>query len=132
MSTFKPDIGIPVLTEVIDAPAISVETHAPVFSPNKPAVGMETVPVAGSAQGLRAEQWERLEDEVRERVLQQILGRIDVILEQRVRDSLADVLQTAVEQVAAGLRSGLHQTVREVVTHAVRQEIDATSRSSKK
>jgi hypothetical protein len=69
------------------------------------------------------EQWNRLEREVTERVLYQVLERIDFVLEQRVRDNLADVLQTAVERLAADIKSGLEQSLKEVVTRAVTQEI---------
>lgn len=69
------------------------------------------------------EKWEQLEVELRERVLQQVLDRIDFVLEQRVRDSLADVLQTAVTELASEIRTGLHHTLKEVVTRAVSQEL---------
>jgi hypothetical protein len=67
--------------------------------------------------------WEKLEREVRERVLYQLMERIDFVLEQRVRDSLADVLQIAVEKLATEIKGGLRETVKEVVTRAVAQEI---------
>jgi len=67
--------------------------------------------------------WERLEAEVREKVLQQLQDRIDFVIEQRVRDGLADVLQTAVEGMAAQIRNGLHQTLDEVISRAVSLEL---------
>jgi hypothetical protein len=67
--------------------------------------------------------WEKLEREVRERVLFQLMERIDFVLEQRVRDSLADVLQIAVEKLATEIKGGLRETVKDVVTRAVGQEI---------
>jgi hypothetical protein len=125
MSTFKPDAGIPLLTEVIDTSTLdqnAAATDAPLTS------APLTPP---PSQTLDAEQWEQLERELRERVLQQVLNRIDFALEQRVRDSLADVLQTAVESLAAEIRTGLQQTVKDVVARAVMHEINA-SRISKK
>ena len=131
MSTFKPDAGITLLTEIIDAPALDdqVSTASPPASsvPTAPAVP----PPPSQSAPFDTEHWERLEHELRERVLQQVLKRIDLALEQRVRDSLADVLQIAVEGLAAEIRAGLHQTVKDVVTRAVMQEIDA-SRISRK
>ena len=56
-------------------------------------------------------------------MLRQVLSRIDFVLEHRVRDSLADVLQTAVESLAVEIRSGLHKTMQEVISRAVSQEI---------
>lgn len=120
MSTFKPDAGIPVLTEIIEAPAMSsVDFDIPTLPP-EPAAPENTAMV------LNTEQWEQLERELRERVMQQVMKRIDLALEQRVRDSLADVLQVAVDRLAAEIRSGLHQSVKDVVTRAVMLEVNAT------
>lgn len=119
MSTFKPDAGIPVLTEIIDAPVLDE-------NPQPASLRVATAP----ASAADLERWEHLERELRERVLQQVLKQIDAALEQRVRDSLADVLQIAVENLAGEIRDGLRRTVKEVVTQAVRQEI-ATARASR-
>lgn len=128
MSTFKPDAGIPLLTEIIDAPVQEdPSSTASLPVPSAPPAPQSTP----QSPPFDAEQWERLEHDLRERVLQQVMKRIDLALEQRVRDSLADVLQIAVEGLAAEIRAGLHQTVKDVVTRAVMQEIDA-SRISKK
>jgi hypothetical protein len=75
------------------------------------------------ARALSQHDWERLEAEVREKVLQQLQDRIDFVIEQRVRDGLADVLQTAVEGMAAQIREGLHQTLDEVISRAVSLEL---------
>ncbi|NEX60965.1 hypothetical protein [Noviherbaspirillum galbum] len=130
MSNPPQDAGIPVLTEIIPATA----TAAPV-----PAAAPSTTPAASSAplteehdaepvpDAARAaaedERWERLEREVREKVLYQLLERIDFVLEQRVRDSLADVLQTAVEKLASEIQGGLQVAMKDMVTRAVAQEI---------
>jgi hypothetical protein len=55
--------------------------------------------------------------------LRQVLARVDFVLEHRVRDNLADVLQIAVEKLSVEIRSGLHKTLEEVITRAVTQEI---------
>lgn len=141
------DAGIPVLTEIIPAPSAAEVAEeklsipaAPVASsiPNIPVIPV-VPPAPASTPALEEEpdmlldisaalasdeeRWERLERDVRERVLHQVLERIDFVLEQRVRDSLADVLQTAVENLASDLRNGLHHSIRDVVTRAVSQEI---------
>jgi hypothetical protein len=121
------DAGIPMLTEIIDKPA-----QAPTAVPTTLSVAPppETENVAKSL-AWDDEKWEKAEREIRERVLQQILDRIDFVLEQRVRDSLADVLQTAVEGLATEIRSGLHNTMKDVVTRAVAQEISKLQSSKK-
>jgi hypothetical protein len=73
--------------------------------------------------GWSAEEREILELQLNERILRQLQGRIDFVLEHRVRDSLADVLQTAIEGLTSEIRRGLHQTLEEVIARAVAQEI---------
>lgn len=67
--------------------------------------------------------WARLERALRERILRQLLARVDNTLEQHVRDSLADVLQGAVSTLANDIRGGLHQSLEEMIVRAVSQEI---------
>jgi hypothetical protein len=106
------DSSIPVLTEVIFPDSEIVTT-----------VAEEPHAAASEVAKISEEQWQNLEQTLRENVLRQVLGRIDFVLEHRVRDSLADVLQTAVESLAIEIRSGLHKTMEEVITRAVTQEI---------
>lgn len=129
MSSYRPDAGIPVLTEVIelsdaedgagDAPAAADPgTTGEAAAPTQAA----TVPAAELL--LRSEaDLRRIEQEISERVLQQLLGRVDFVLEQRVRDNLADVLQTAVDRLADEIRQGLRVTLADIVTRAVTQEL---------
>jgi hypothetical protein len=120
MSNNPHDAGIPVLTEVIPAPALTAVPETP------PAPAPAPSPASLEARATTTwneEDWSRLEREVRERVLVQILERVDFVLEQRVRDSLADVLQTAVDGLASDLKSGLHHSIKDAVTRAVTQEI---------
>lgn len=70
-----------------------------------------------------SDDWALMEQTVRENVLKQVLARIDFVLEHRVSDSLADVLQNAVDQLANDIRAGLKQSLEEVVTRAVNQEL---------
>lgn len=70
-----------------------------------------------------SDEWALMEQTVRENVLKQVLTRIDFVLEHRVSDSLADVLQNAVDHLAEDIRAGLKQSIEEVVTRAVSQEL---------
>jgi hypothetical protein len=133
------DANIPVLTDIIlpqePAAAALVPEVAPASAPI-PAPDIAPVQAApaehedGHAAALSEEEWSRLELTIRENVLKQVLARVDFVLEHRVRDSLADVLQTAVEQLATDIRAGLHKTMEEVITRAITQEI-SKSRMSK-
>lgn len=117
------DAGIPVLTEIIPAPAPAPRQSAAVPPPAPPREDDADARPSTALAALDEAQIERLEREVRERVLVQVLERIDFVLEQRVRDSLADVLQTAVERLAAEIKDGLHHSIKDAVTRAVTQEI---------
>lgn len=104
------DASIPVLTEVL-AP----EAEAPAA----PAPDLEARAVAGWS----AEEWEVLERRLSERVLHALQSRVDFVLEQRVRDAMAEVLQHALKDLTSEIRSGLHDTLEKIVTRAVSQEI---------
>lgn len=129
MNKSSQDAGIPVLTEIIAVPARAVSP--PVFAPLPPpaqtapelvvefaaeAVPIEHPPISGWLD----EEWTRLEQKISERVLTQLLDRIDTVLEQRIRDSLAASVQQAVEEI----RQGLQLTLEDVISDAVAQEID--------
>jgi hypothetical protein len=124
MSTTTSDAGIPLLTEIIPGPSQADVTRAPAATAavEQAKDGLASIEVRAAAM-LEEEEWQRLENEIRERVLYEILERIDFVLEQRVRDSLADVLQTAVEGLATEIKGGLHVSIRDVVTRAVTHEI---------
>lgn len=132
MSNSPLDAGIPVLTEIIPAPAVDetavAEIPAPVSAPldatipASPSADLAS-PVRRSMDDWDEAEWEKLERQVAERVLGQILTRVDAVLEQRVRDSLADVLQVAVDRLANEIRDGLHHSIKNAVERAVAQEI---------
>lgn len=127
MSNYKPDAGIPVLTEIITPLAPDADASSPpvAFEP-------VTEPVSNTVVAVPLdEEIRRIEHEICERVLQQILTRIDYVLEQRVRDCFADVLQVSVGRVAAELRSGLQNSLGDVVTRAVNLEISRLQSAKK-
>lgn len=72
---------------------------------------------------MSTEAWLQMEHKLKENVLRQVLARVDFVLEHRVRDSLAEVLQSAVDQLADDIRAGLRQSLEEVITRAVTQEL---------
>jgi hypothetical protein len=127
MNTSARDAGIPVLTEVITAPAGNAPapaalapSTAPAYAPKGPVTEMLELK-AGSEWS--KEEWTRLERTIRERILRQILERIDALLEHRLRDSVGSVLQTAISGLTAEIKTSLHHSIEDVVTRAVSQEI---------
>jgi len=111
-------------------PTASVSTPTPAPAAERPA---PPAPAADSAlpAPLSEEQWKRMERRVRERILGQLLMRTDAVLEERIRTSLAGVLEHAVEDLAATLRQSLHKTLDDVVSRAVAQEISRLQASKK-
>ncbi|MGH8852936.1 MAG: hypothetical protein ACREWI_01505 [Telluria sp.] len=105
------DASIPVLTEVVAEPAAPAQEAA-----------AEQLERRATERWTGAE-WSVLERRVTERVLQQLQGRVDFVLEQRVRDAMADAMQRTLEVFTADLREGLHEALGEIVSRAVAQEI---------
>ena len=66
---------------------------------------------------------DRMVASVRAQVLQQLLDHVDVSLEQRIRDSLAETLQLAVAQLTVQLREGLQETLEALLTEAIAKEL---------
>ena len=68
-------------------------------------------------------QWNLLERRLSERILQQLQGRVDFVLEQRLRDSMEHVLKHAIAGLTEEIRDGLQQTIEQIVMRAVQQEL---------
>ena len=105
------DASLPVLTEIMPDEAPAAAAPAPALVAEKPAALDDAV------------DWEALERRVSEQVLQQLSNRVDFVLEQRIKDSMAEVLDQALHALTAQIREGLHDTIGKIVTRAVQQEI---------
>ena len=130
------DASIPVLTEVVAdsaAPSAPVASNAPAAAAT---VGATTDTSAAddavetpealerrAADRWSGEQWSVMERRLTERVLQQLQGRIDFVLEQRLRDGIAEAVDKAMAGFSAEIRTSLHESLGQVVTRAVSQEI---------
>ncbi|MES2037253.1 MAG: hypothetical protein V4495_05405 [Pseudomonadota bacterium] len=121
------DASIPVLTEVIKPEELLTPAAKTVTATDEPNTDNAVATINDKADnnypGKTEEDWQVLEQSLRENVLRQVLTRIDFVLEHRIRDNLADVLQIAVANLSTEIRSGLHKTLEEVITRAVTQEI---------
>lgn len=111
------ETGIPILTEVIQAPVYGVDTPERRARPRPPAVATDQ-PDAGDTAA-----FDRIAASVRAQVLQQLHDRVDATLEQRIRDSLAETVQVAVAQLTAQVRQGLQETVDKLLTEAIATEL---------
>jgi 3-oxoacyl-ACP reductase-like protein len=125
------DASIPVLTEVVaDTPPAHADAAAhdaaPAAVPSNPAPPMQATPATleeRAAATLSDEDWDALELRLCERIVHQLQGRVDFVLQQRVRDSISDVLQQALAGLTEEIRGGLEQTLEQIVTRAVSQEL---------
>jgi hypothetical protein len=119
------DHNIPVLTEVFgekqDRRATD-QASAPVAAPevqDNVNAELETRAIDGWTEP----QWNLLERRLSERILQQLQGRVDFVLEQRLRDSMEEVLKHAMAGLTEEIRDGLQQTIEQIVRRAVVQEL---------
>lgn len=120
------DHNIPVLTEVFSerqqerraADSTPAAGPAPVVQDNVNA-DLETRAIGNWTEP----QWNLLERRLSERILQQLQGRVDFVLEQRLRDSMEDVLKHAMAGLTEEIRGGLQQTIEQIVVRAVQQEL---------
>ena len=119
------DSNIPVLTEVISVEDGSALSEDKAAQPN-------ASDTATAQPGLSEQALDQLEKTLRENVLRQLLTRVDFVLEHRVRDGLADVLQTAVDGLAKEIRQGLTKSLEEVIHRTVSQEISKIQSSTTK
>lgn len=110
------DANIPTLTEVI--------SNTPIASA-APKVAIEIAEEGGEVSAIALSEHDRneLEHTLNERVLRQVQGRIDFVLEHRIRDSLADALQISIDGLTAEIKRGLQQTLEDVISRAVSQEL---------
>jgi hypothetical protein len=123
------DASIPVLTEVFQDQPVKAEpapaadavppAPAPAPLPGPPEAALE----AEAIEHWDAPAWAVLERRLSERILQQLQGRVDFVLEQRLRDSMEEVLKHAIDGLADEIRLGLQQTIEKIVVRAVSQEI---------
>ncbi len=122
MSIPPSDASIPILTEVVSSQQTSdiAARQPPAAAVNYPARSS----VGEQAVAPRAEQdWRMLERKITERVLHQIFQRVDFMIEHRVKESLAEILQAATDELVKDVRRGLKVTLEDVIKRAVAQEI---------
>jgi hypothetical protein len=113
------DASIPVLTEVFSDKA---DKAAPVERP----AAQDSVSIHLERRAVDTwtePEWNLLERRLSERILQQLQGRVDFVLEQRVRDSMEEALARALDGFTSELRTGLQETIEKIVARAVSQEL---------
>lgn len=119
------DASIPVLTEVLKADVLNDDLL--------PGEGASASPPRRAELAARLEEeaidswtdaeWEAMEHRVSTRIMQRLLSRVDFVLEQRIKDSMAEVLNHALRDLTNEVRVGLHDTIEKIVARAVTQEL---------
>ena len=143
MSMHPVEAGIPLLTEIILTPNSATEPPElletivelplqPVMVASAASEAAEATPALALATPTDAATIERIAQAVHTTILRDLLGQVDLILEERIRASLTDVLQTAVDDLACQLRHGLKQVLDQVVTQAIEQEMARLALSENK
>ena len=119
------DQSIPVLTEVFsDQPAPPPPRSEP--AARAAPARQDSLNAALEIQAINTwtePEWNLLERRLSERILQQLQGRVDFVLEQRLRDSMEAVLASAMAGLTEEIRAGLQQTIEQIVVRAVAQEV---------
>jgi len=118
MSQASFDASIPVLTEVLKAEPLSDEVAAPP-PPASAADQLETAAIDGWTEA----EWAVMEHRLSVRIMHQLQSRVDFVLEQRIKDSMAEVLSHALHDLTNEIRIGLHDTIEKIVSRAVAQEL---------
>ena len=121
------DASIPVLTEVLKAeplgdallPGEAAASAAAAATPAQRAAQLE----ADAVDGWSEAEWAMMEHRLSVRIMHQLQSRVDFVLEQRIKDSMAEVLSHALHDLTNEIRIGLHDTIEKIVARAVSQEL---------
>jgi hypothetical protein len=117
------DQSIPVLTEVFSDKAEQPPPPRPVAYPVPGSEQANAELETRAVDNWTEPQWNLLERRLSERILQQLQGRVDFVLEQRLRDSMEEVLKAAMAGLTEDIRAGLQDTIEKIVVRAVAQEV---------
>lgn len=117
-STFD---NIPVLTEVLKTEAASEDPLPAAAAPTK--AELAATLEAEAIDGWTDAEWAMMEHRLSERIMHKLQSRVDFVLEQRIKDSMAEVLTHALHGLTNEIRIGLHDTIEKIVARAVSQEL---------
>lgn len=145
MTTQPFDHGIPLLTEVLseqeelaaEIPASEPDTVKPGMFQTQPDGEMPGSDPEGSTPGFAVgaetnthpspvaiePDWEAIEARLTQRILHQVQGKIDHLLEERIAHVLQTALQNALIGMRGALREDLQQSLEQIVAHAVSHEL---------
>ena len=130
-----PASGVPTLTEVVAWPAPAAVAPAPlepapeafpleatVLPPATPPVATP-MPMGGPAIAPVAPATLPTEEQLAQRVLNDLQRQVDLMLDYRMREILTPILTRATDSVIRDARAELASTLRDLVARAVAQEL---------
>jgi hypothetical protein len=124
------DASIPVLTEVLKAEPLGeallpgeVASDTNAIAPSATRAEIAARLEADAIDGWSDAEWSMLEHRLSERIMGKLQSRVDFVLEQRIKDSMAEVLTHALHGLTNEIRIGLHDTIEKIVARAVLQEL---------
>ena len=116
----NPPARVPTLTEVVELPEAGA---APAAEAGTPAPAIPEPPSVPPFLERRANWPPIQEDQIVQRVLSDLQRQIDLMLETRMRETLTPALNRASDALVRDLRHELASTLRDVIAHAVAQEL---------
>jgi len=126
MSAQPFDHGIPLLTEVLSEQ--EELRQIPVSMPAQPQWPAQVTEAESAAEpapspAIIAPDWDAIEARLTQRILHQVQGKIDHLLEERIAHVLQTALQNALIGMRGALREDLQQSLEQIVAHAVSHEL---------
>jgi hypothetical protein len=115
-----PPRRVPVLTEVVllsEPEAVDIPIDPPPAQPPLQPLAQHAEPAANAALS------EGMDEQLIESVWTDLQRQVDLMLEYRLRETLAPILTRATEAVVRESRQQLASTLRDVVARAVAQEL---------
>lgn len=115
--------SVPILTEVVllaEPAAVDIPIDA---LPVTDEIAISDPPPAPAATSAPAALPANIEEQLIERVWADLQRQVDLMLEYRLRETLAPILTRATEAVVRDSRQQLASTLRDVVARAVAQEL---------
>lgn len=128
------DHGIPLLTEVLseqeELRQIAETVPEPAADNLKPGISAPAhiipdaeKPAATPSPAATEPDWDAIEARLTQRILHQVQGKIDHLLEERIAHVLQTALQNALIGMRGALREDLQQSLEHIVAHAVSHEL---------
>lgn len=115
------DAGAPVVRTTL-ASAMQKAGMVPAPPPSSPPPPVPAVP----SVPLVPQPARRLPDDIEEQLIHRVMQRVDVVLDLRLREAIATVVQEQTRSIVPRLREEVESVVRDAVYEAVAQELSGS------